>query len=226
MGRSLNALCQIRLLSTHRVSISFHAFAALLEILQNEGYSSEMRQSVPHTGINMPSYKHTVCLGMAGMERGDKSFSCSKKVAASYMGTTGRYGGSHWVPFLHITCGYTQLTITHTWGLAGPGCPQHLQPGCSLPQLSHLRWEPSHLTASSLPCVVQVKHRLSGKPQLTSQGTFYTTACYLCPAGCPGSLQVFGQRSSGLALSHELLGMLLLLEVAIFPSSLETVAGI
>lgn len=90
--------------STHPVSTSFHAFAPLLEILKDKGYSSEMRQSLPHTGIDMPSYKHTVCLGMAGTKRGDKSFSCSKKVAATYMGTTGRHEGGHWVLFLHVTC--------------------------------------------------------------------------------------------------------------------------
>lgn len=49
---------------------------------------------------------HRVCLGMDGMQRGDKSFSCSKKMVASDTGTTGRHGRGHWVPFLPITRKY------------------------------------------------------------------------------------------------------------------------
>lgn len=44
-------------------------------------------------------------------------------------------------------------------------------------------------------------------------------APYLCPAGHPNYLEIFGLGSSWLALSPELLGMFLKVEVAIFPSS-------
>ena len=88
---------------------------------------------------------HGACLGTAGTERGDQGFSCSKKMVDSYMGTTGTHGG-HCTPSstsLVSTCTrrYPQVAVTRGQGLAGPGCPQKLQPGCSLPQFLHRRDE-------------------------------------------------------------------------------------
>lgn len=47
-------------------------------------------QTVPHAGIDLSSPKHMVHIHMAVTERGDKSFSCSKQIAASYAGKAWR----------------------------------------------------------------------------------------------------------------------------------------
>lgn len=109
---------------------------------------------------------------MVDNERGDKSFSFGKKMITSYMGKNNQGGIEEVTGFSSSIARVKSYIIGthHLHNVQMESSRQELLPGCSFHQLplSTLRCQPSHLTASSLHCVVQVKRRLSGKPQLSS----------------------------------------------------------
>lgn len=71
-----------------------------------------------------------------------------------------------------------------------------------------------------------VSENLSHTQSTSKEHFTHTTAPYLCPAGHPNYLEIFGLKSSRLALSPKLLGTFLNVEVALSPSSQETLVGI
>lgn len=81
---------------------------------------------------------------MVGMKRGDQSFSCSKKVVISYMGTAGRHGGDPWVSFLHVTGKHLHLQVPTACSNKRIGSSRRSLPTVTTVCLSFppLRWNP------------------------------------------------------------------------------------